>query len=267
MIRLLKIDFKKIKGSKVFWILTGLYALLIILFFFGIQGALDDLADEANKKSPIPLPGVSAYSLPDIWHNLTYVAGYFKIFLGVVIIILITNEYSYKTIRQNVITGFSRWDFISSKFLMIGVISLAATLLVAIIGLILGLMHTEDVTMAMLFGKTEFLLAYFLEIYTFLIMVLMVGILVKRSGFAIGLLLLYFYIVEPVARYYLPDEVGDYFPKKVIGSLIDIPNTSIMRLLGVEFQDYISIWDVLMVLGYMLLFGFLSYWVLKRRDL
>ena len=267
MIRLLKIDYKKIRGNKVFWILIGLYALLIILFFFGIQGALDDLAEEANKKSPIPLPGLSAYSLPDVWHNLTYVAGYFKIFLGVVIIILITNEYSYKTIRQNVITGLSRWDFLSSKFLTIGAISIAATLLVFIIGVILGLMHTDDVTVAKLFSKTEFLLAYFLEIYAFLILAFFVGMLVKRSGFAIGLLLLYYYIVEPVGRYYLNDDIGAYFPKKAIGSLIDIPNTSIMRLFGVEFQDYISIWDALVVFGYVVLFGFLSYWILKKRDL
>ncbi len=267
MIRLLKIDYKKIHGNKVFWILMGLYALLIILFFFGIQGALDELAEEANKKSPIPLPGLSAYSLPDIWHNLTYIAGYFKIFLGVVIIILITNEYSYKTIRQNVITGLSRWDFLSSKFLTIGAISIAATLLVFIIGVVLGLMHTDDVTAAKLFSKTEFLLAYFLEIYAFLILAFFVGLLVKRSGFAIGLLLLYYYIVEPVGRYYLPDEAGTYFPKKAIGSLIDIPNTSIMGLLGVKFQDYISVWDALVVFGYVLLFGSLSYWILKKRDL
>ena len=267
MIRLLKIDFKKLRGSKVFWILTGLYALLIILFFFGIQGFLDDLAEEANKKSPIPLPGLSAYSLPEIWHNLTYIAGYFKMFLGVVIIIFITNEYSYKTIRQNVISGFSRWDFLSSKFITIGMVSLGATLLVFIIGIILGLIHTEEVTLGILFGKTEFLLAYFLEMYAFLMMAFLVGMLVKRSGFAIGLLLLYYYIVEPVGRYYLPDAVGDYFPKKAIGSMIDIPNTSIMRLFGVQFQDYISIWDVLLVLGYVGLFGFLSYWIIKKRDL
>jgi ABC-2 type transport system permease protein len=267
MIRLLKIDFKKIQGYKVFWILTGLYALLIILFFFGMQGFLDDLAEEANKQSPIPIPGLSAYSLPDIWHNLTFVAGYFKIFLSVVVIILITNEYTYKTIRQNVISGFSRWDFLSSKFLTIGVISVAATLLVFIIGIILGLMHTDDVTLAKLFDKTEFLLAYFLEIYAFLMISFFIGLLVKRSGFAIGLTLLYFYIVEPVGNYYLPYEIGDYLPKKAIGSLIDIPNTSIMRLFGVEFQDYISIWDALVVIGYIALFGFLSYWVLKKRDL
>ena len=267
MIKLLKIDFKKIRGNKVFWILIGLYALLIILFFFGIQGFLDDLADEANKKSPIPLPSLSAYSLPDIWHILVYIAGFFKIFLGVIVIILITNEYSYKTIRQNVVSGMSRWDFLSSKLLTIGMISLGATILVLIIGLILGIIHTDSITFGKLFGKTEFLLAYFLETYAFLTLALLIGILVKRSGFAIGLLLLYYYIVESVARYYLPAEIGTYLPKKAIGTLIDIPNTSIMRLFGVEFQDYISIIDTLIVLGYVALFVGLSYWILKKRDL
>ena len=267
MINLIKIDFKKIRGSKVFWILTGLYALLIILFFFGIQGFLDDLTDEANKQSPIPLPGLSAYSLPDIWHNLVYVAGYFKMFLGVVVIILITSEYSYKTIRQNVISGMSRWDFLVSKLLTIGLITLFATLLVFIIGTILGLIYSEELSVGIFFGKTEFLLAYYLEMFAFLCMAFMIGMLVKRSGFAIGLLLLYFYIVEPVARYYLPDYIGDYMPKYIIGTMIDIPNTSIMRLFGVSFQDYISLLDVGLVLIYTVLFIGLSYWIIKKRDL
>lgn len=267
MIKLLNIDFKKIRGYKTFWILSGLYALLIILFFFGVQGFLDELTEDANKKSPIPIPEISAYSLPYIWHNLTYIAGFFKMFLGVIVIILITNEYTYKTIRQNVINGLSRWDFLCSKFLTIGMISLGATLLVFIIGMILGITHTEEITLGVIFDKTVFLLAYFLELFTFLVFVFFIGLLVKRSGFAIGLLLLYFYIVEPVARYYIPDYIGDYMPKHVIGTMIDVPNTSIMRLFGMEFQDYISLTHVLMVLGYLLLFGGLSYWILKRRDL
>ena len=267
MIKLFKIDFKKIRGSKVFWILTGLYALLIILFFFGIQGFLDDIAEEANKKSPIPLPGLSAYSLPDIWHNLVFIAGYFKMFLGVVVIILITSEYSYKTIRQNIISGMSRWDFLKSKLITVAVITFGATLLVFIIGTILGLIHTEDVSAAVFFGKTEFLLAYYLEMFAFLCMAFLIGLLVKRSGFAIGLLLLYFFIVEPVLQYYLPDYVGDYLPKYVIGTMIDIPNTSIMRLFGVSFQDYISWLDVGLVAAYTALFIGLSYWILKKRDL
>ena len=79
--------------------------------------------------------------------------------------------------------------------------------------------------------------------------------------------LLYYYIVEPVARYKIPDEIGDFLPKKAIGTMIDIPNTAIMRLFGVEFQDYISLTDALVVLAYVVLFAGLSYWIIKKRDL
>jgi ABC-type transport system involved in multi-copper enzyme maturation permease subunit len=154
-----------------------------------------------------------------------------------------------------------------SKLLTIGLITFFATLLVFIIGTILGLIHSEDISAGIFLGKTEFLLAYYLEMFAFLCMAFMIGMLVKRSGFAIGLLLLYFYIVEPVARYYLPDYIGDYMPKYIIGTMIDIPNTSIMRLFGVSFQDYISLLDVGLVLAYTVFFIGLSYWIIKRRDL
>jgi ABC-type transport system involved in multi-copper enzyme maturation permease subunit len=267
MIRLLKIEISKFAGNKTFWILSGLYVVLISLFFFGVQAFLDDLAAQANKQSPIPLPGISAYSLPDIWHNLTYIAGYFKIFPALIVIILITNEYAYKTIRQNIICGFSRWDFLKSKFLSLALFSLAATLLVFVIGLILGLIHTDHVSFHDVFGRMEFLAAYFLEVFAFLMFAFLIGMLAKRSGLAIGLLLLYFYIIEPLARFRLPAYIADYFPKKAIGSLIDIPNTTIMRLFGVEFQDYISLTDTALVAGYVIVFGALSYWIILKRDL
>ena len=56
-------------------------------------------------------------------------------------------------------------------------------------------------------------------------------------------------------------------PKYIIGTMIDIPNTSIMRLFGVSFQDYISLLDVGLVLVYTVLFVGLSYWIIKKRDL
>lgn len=119
----------------------------------------------------------------------------------------------------------------------------------------------------MIFGNTQFILAYFLELFTFLVFAFFIGLLVKRSGLAIGLLMIDYYILEPILYYKLPWDIGNYLPKMVYGFMIDMPNTSVMRLFGVEFQDYISFTDVLMVLGYLILFGGLSYWILKRRDL
>jgi ABC-type transport system involved in multi-copper enzyme maturation permease subunit len=267
MIKLLKIDFKKILGYKTFWILTGIYAFLTFLIFFGIQGLIDYHTDDINSNSPIPLPSLSLYNMPDIWHNLTYIGGWTKLILGVIVIILITNEYSYKTIRQNVINGMSRWDFLLSKLLTIGILSASTALLVFLIGLILGITHTESLSLAVIFEKTEFILAYFLELCTFMVFALFIGLLVKRSGLAIGLLLIDFYILEPILGYVLPWDIGDYLPREVYGSLIGMPNNQILGMVGIKYQDFISFTDVLMVLGYLVLFGGLSYWILKRRDL
>ena len=115
MINLLKIELKKTVTNKTFWVLTGLYVLLLGLVFFGVQSVINEISTNASKTSSISIPKVSIYNFPDIWQNLTYLAGFFKIFLAVVVIIFITNEFSFKTIRQNIITGMSRVDFIFYK--------------------------------------------------------------------------------------------------------------------------------------------------------
>lgn len=267
MIRLIKIELRKTFPNRVFWILTILYIVLIALVFAGTQGFINKVFEDAGQRSPIPIPEISIYTFPDIWHNLTFIAGYFKVFLAVLIIILITNEFSYRTIRQSVMAGMSRLDFLKSKILFIFLVSLAATALIFIIGLILGFIYSSDYSLTAIFGKTFFLLGYLLEIFSFLIFAFMIGFLVKRSGFALGLLLLYYVVIEPIIVYKLPDAWEIIMPINNIGNLIDVPNTALMKLFGVEFQDYIAITDIALVLGYTALFLGLTYLVLMKRDL
>lgn len=267
MIRLLKIEYKKLANNKVFWILLGLYALILGILFFGIQTAINEMMIDAGKKAPIPVSKITLYEFPHIWHNLTYLAGYLKIFLSIIVIIFITNEFSYRTIRQNIITGLSKWDFIFSKVLMIAVLSLAATLFLFIIGLILGFINTPEVQFSMIFDNMVFVFAYFLELFAFMLFALLLGILAKRSGFTIGLLLLYFYVIERFANYKLPDEWGDFLPLQAIGNLIDIPNTELMKIFGVSFREFVSVQDVVVVSIYTALFIFFSHYTLKKRDI
>jgi hypothetical protein len=163
--------------------------------------------------------------------------------------------------------GMSRLDFLKSKILSIAMISIGATLLIFIIGLILGFIYSSDYAFTTIFGKMIFLLGYLLEIFSFLVFAFMIGFLVKRSGFAIGLLLLYYIIIEPIAVYKLPDDWEIIMPLNNIANLIDVPNTALMKLFGVEFQDYIAMSDVGMVSLYTLLFLGITYTVLLKRDL
>ena len=101
----------------------------------------------------------------------------------------------------------------------------------------------------------------------FMVFALMLGILAKRSGFAIGLLLLYYYIIEQYLNYKLPDDWGDFLPLRAVSNLIDIPNTSLMKLFGLNFREFVGIQDLLVVIAYTALFIYLMFLTLRKRDL
>ncbi len=267
MIRLIKIDFRKYFYNRSFWVLTALYFLLIVLVFAGAEGFINKIMHNAGKNSPIAIPDFSLYSFPYVWHNLAFLAGFFKIFPALIIIIFITNEYGYKTIRQNVMAGLSRNEFLWSKVIFAFLFSLASAMVLFLMALILGFTHTEHLTSALVFQKMVFVAAYFVEVFTFSLFALMVAFLVKKQGLAIGVLALYFYVIEPLLAYKMPDEVSKYLPMKTIGRLVDIPNSSLMKLFGVNFKEYVAFSDVLLCLGYSLLFVLVVKWVLHKSDI
>ena len=78
------------------------------------------------------------FNFPFIWHFNTYFADYFKIFLAVVIVSMMANEYSYGTLKQNLIDGMSKKEFVISKFLTVLLFAVISTLFVFVVSLILG---------------------------------------------------------------------------------------------------------------------------------
>ncbi len=267
MIRLLNIEFKKVIYNKTFWVLLGLYGIILGGILIGVQTFINELMVDVGKDAPIPVSKISLYEFPGIWQNFTFLAGNFKIILAMIVIIIITNEYSYKTIRQNIVTGMSRMDFLMSKLLMTFVISLAATIFIFILGFILGVINTPEVTFLMIFEKTVFIFAYLLELFAFLSFALLLGLLSKRSGFAIGLFFLYYYVIERFINYKLPDDWGDFLPLRAIANLIDTPNTALMKLFGYNFREVVAPQDVIVVLSFTALFIYLMFLILKKRDL
>ena len=79
------------------------------------------------------------FNFPYIWHFNTFVAALLKIFLAIIIVSMMSNEYTYKTIKQNLIDGLSKKEFIASKFLTVVLFSLVSTGFVFVTSLILGI--------------------------------------------------------------------------------------------------------------------------------
>lgn len=267
MLRLLRIELIKAFNFKALWYLFLIYITALGIILFGVEAFINDIIGEGGRNLPITLPKMSLYSFPLVWHNLTYLAGFFKIFPAIMIIILVTNEYSYKTIRQQVITGLSRNEIFFAKVSLILATSFLMALLVGIYTLILGITNTEIINFKILIDKSQFLLAYMFEIFAYTSFAYLIATVVKRSGFAVGVLLLWAYIAEPIIAYNLNGDWSDFLPLSSIGNLIRIPNSQLMKIFGIEFQEYISYTDFYIAFAYALLFNLIVWIIYRKSDL
>ena len=265
MIRLLRIELNKIVYSKVFWITLGLYVILIIPIAFYLEDFIGSFSinigsGEASAKQPVGnmlLGDRSIFSFPGIWHYITYLASWFKLLLAIIVITNITNEYSYKTLRQNIIDGMSKWEVIWAKELIILLLSLFTVIIIIILGLFLGV-PSEEVSF---FEGTSIVFTYFISLILYLNFAYFLCSWLKKTGFVIGVLFLYTLIIENLISFKLPDSITQFFPMNLIDSMVPNP---LERLLGQEVVYSFSPSYIAASIAYTILFIGLIYWMLKR---
>ena len=270
MIRLIQIELKKILSYRAFWLLAGFYAISLTFTLIVAQVIINKILLEAGKSAPIPLLKISLYQFPRVWNNLTYMAGYLNLFLAIIVIFFVCNEFSNKTIRQNIINGLSRTEFILSKLYLILIFSLAATLLIFLTGLILGLIHSKDVDIGDIFSnRLQFILGYFIEVVTYLIFAYFIAFLLKKTGLAVITLLFYTMIEQIIIWWKIPSEYVKLFPMKAFGRLVHFPKIPLPEIDGksIHFQDYVAVPDSAIAILYAGLFFFLIYLLIRKRDI
>jgi len=277
MLRLLQIEFIKLWNNRVSKILIISYFLL--LTSIALVAAIK--FDIGPIKFHLAEQGI--FNFPYIWHFNTFITAFFKLFLAIVIVSMMANEYSNKTIKQNLIDGLSKKEFILSKFLTVISFSLISTVFVFVVSLILGLIYSDFDEISIIFSDLEFLLAFFVKLMGFFSFCLFLGILVKRSAFALGFLILWQVfegLVRGMIRWKLfdsetTDMVMGFFPLNAMWKLIDEPFSrlgavqSVADQIGETFEmDYGVHWyEILIVAGWTVIFVYLSYALLKKRDL
>jgi len=278
MKRLLSIELQKIWMNKASRVLTLTY--FILLSFIALIASIKFNIGFFK----LHLAEMGIFNFPFIWHFNTYVAAWLKFFLAIVIVSMMANEYSYGTLKQNLIDGMSKKEFILSKFLTVLVFAFASTIYVFIMSLLLGYGFSSYTEMSIVFSNMEYLLAFFVKLVGFFSFCLFLGILVKRSAFALGFLLVW-NIVEGVAKGILvfkifPDnKIADYitqfFPLESMSNLIVEPfsRLSVIKTIGTQIgvdsiKDYgVHFSSILIVMIWSLLFMLFSYKLLKNRDL
>jgi ABC-type transport system involved in multi-copper enzyme maturation permease subunit len=276
MIRLLKIEFRKILTYKIFWILAGLYFLFLTLGLLMAEFMINKQVDSINSRMPIPLPHVTIYFFPWIWQNMTFFATirYVLIFPAIIILILITNEFTFKTIRQNVINGMSKAEILSSKLLLILIISVIMTVLLTLGTLIIGAAHTSELTLGLALEKSVFVIGFFVTMLTYQVYALFFGFLLRNTGLSIALFTLYNFIVEPILYYFLKsplvfeNKISAYLPVNAVLRITEYPSIQVLKtFMGITLQNSVTLSSCLLALGYAGAMIGTVYWVMVKKDL
>ena len=271
MKRLIAIELQKIWKNKASRILTLTY--FILLTFIAL------IASIKFDIGPIEIKAVEqgVFNFPYIWHFNAYIGVYGKLFFAIVIVSMVANEYSYGTLKQNLIDGMSKKEFLLSKFYTILLFSIISTLFIFIISIILGLLFSSYNEIGIIFSRMEYLIAYFLNILGFFTFCLFVGLLIKRSAFALGFIILWFlfevFLIHSNINF--PDFLKQFLPLQAISDLIVEPFTKLGAIKTVksqlsmdQFKDYTLHWQtILIVVSWIIILMISSYNLLKKRDL
>lgn len=282
MKRLISIEFQKLWLNRASRILIISY--FVILSFIALIASVEVNIFGIHFK----LSDQGIFDFPYIWHFNSYIAVWLKGFLAIIIVSMMANEYTYGTLKQNLIDGLSKEEFIKSKFLTTFLFALASTAFVFVMTLLLGYSFSAYDELSIVFSGMSFLLGYFLNLMGLFSFCLFAGILVKRSAFALGFLFIWF-IAEQITKGVVwntvyrgePESTGidtfmGFFPLESFSNLLVEPFSRFRAIKALSTQldpnalpkDYGIHWyQVAISLFWIGFFMYMSFRILKKRDL
>lgn len=279
MKRLLAIELQKIWLNRASRVLTLTYfiVLSLIALIASIEFDFGPFHFDASQQG--------IFNFPYIWHLNSFIGALPKIFLALVIVSMMANEYTYGTLKQNLIDGMSKKEFVLSKFLTVVVFALVSTVFIFVISLLLGLLYSTYDEVGIIFSQMDYLLAFFVKLVGFFSFCLFLGVLIKRSAFAIGFLFVWF-MTEKIGYGIIGkfvvgdfDTTYDYFfkylPLESMSNLIIEPFTRLELIQAIGNQvgvsepkiysvDYTMVFTVLC---WTAIFIWGSYALIRKRDL
>jgi ABC-2 type transport system permease protein len=220
----LRVEWLKIKNYRTFWILLSVIVVCIPAFNYVIYDFTDNSFPKFNGQSLLGNP----FSFPYVWQTVPYNAGILIFIPAILIITLFTNEFTFRTHRQNIIDGWSRARFIRIKLVEIFLLNLFVTLVAVLTCFYFGILTHTPVQSKAGWHEYRFILFFFVEMMDYSLIALLIAMLISRAGLAMGIFFLYMIIeqfVVSLGRNKYKVTWVDYLPEEVSDRLIPQPFT------------------------------------------
>ncbi len=260
MKKLLRLEYIKYSRSNVFYVFIGLFMAIVVLS----EVITANLGSKTGMK----------FDFPAAWTNLLYTASWMNFFIGIVVIISITTEYQFRTLRQHVVDGLDKKDIFIAKYLYAIVLALFAVVFVGITVVIISYLYSDPATGGHNpFNGLELLFRYFIQLMGYISMAVFFAFLLRNTSTAVIIYLFYMPIESliGVALFHSPNnaQIPQYFPKTIFSSIV--PRPGIIKFVssaaGLNASGPSEQNTLILGCIYIIVFAAGSYWLLNKRDL
>lgn len=268
---LIRTEWLKMKKYNAFWWIMGITALSypgINYIFYIIYNDIVSKPTQAGQYAKMAIG--DPFSFPTVWHTAAYFSSWFIFIPAVVVIMFISNEYTFKTHRQNIIDGWSRRQFITGKLVDVLMVSLLITLLYITVALVAG--YANQTRLMMNVWEQSYYIGLFgSQTFAQLSIAFLIGFLARKAFLALGIFLFYYIIFENIiiglfkwkhlaAADYMPLEISDkLIPPPGFFKLVD-PESYQKSLDAIQLHVFLSI-------GLTAIIWAICYRVNDKRDL
>ena len=257
----------KVKNYRTFWVLLGMMVVSVPGLSYMIFNIMDNSFPKAkNGKSILGSP----FAFPDAWQSVSWNSTLLFILPAILIITLTTNEFTYKTHRQNIIDGWSRKQFIGVKLIEVLLLSVLSTFVVLLTVLGFGYIANKAPAGISVWQGSRFLLFYFVQALSYFTIAFLLSILIKRSGLAIGAFLIYMLlenIVVGIFHNVYHINAMEYMPEEVTDRLIPFPYVKGLGLVDVGRWEHLLPWYLAVGALYLIIYCLVTGRYFLKNDL
>ncbi|SHK91142.1 ABC-2 family transporter protein [Chitinophaga jiangningensis] len=211
-------EWLKVRTYRTFWVML----LLAVIIPVAANFFMANLFSNGDLKKATQLMG-QPFSFPDIWLSVASISSYTSGLFAILLIILTTNEYTFRTNRQNIIDGWDRREFVYAKLFWLVALSVLALVVSTLTGIIVGLSYGDT---SVSFEDYRYIVYYFLQVLVALAIALLIAVLLKRAGIAIVIFLAYSMMIDNVVSALLTrrfGRIGGLLPLQAGDELLPVP--------------------------------------------
>ncbi|MFO8235717.1 MAG: hypothetical protein R6U04_09975 [Bacteroidales bacterium] len=270
MQKLFSIESIKTFNSNTFRTVIALHLLFFVLVVLGIS--------RVNFSTGSFSIG-QLYEFPNVWGFFSWIASWFNILLSVLIIVIVSNEFRYKTFRQHFINGLTIGELLTGKIITLFYIAFYALLLVIVSSLVSGFISTPEPSLKDILASSGIVFVYFIQAVSYMSFGLLIAVIFRSNALSIIVFFLYLFPGEVILRKWLFPSLENFFPVKIISNLTPLPDligdrvhqaqNMTQGLQGTQIADDSISQPMIMLIavGYFILFSGISYLVLKSRSI